>query len=313
MNADPCSILALLLSPGVGLAAVRRALAASEAANLPLATLLTLSWQEAVHVLPPGLHMVAADLRQCRSAAQDRARRLLERVSGAGIRVISIDREDYPHALRDTLRENAPPLLFAAGDPALLGAALAAVVGARDPSPRGAHVASACAGILAGEGAVIVSGGARGVDSTAHEAALRKDGKTIVVLPQGILTYRGPALLFDAIQDGRAAIVSEFAPDMGWETHAAVTRNATISALARLVCVIEPKRTGGSVRTARCALSQGKRVLVFPARGFASVAQGLSSSGALELVEGRRPVDLEALADLWRTASARPQEQETLF
>jgi predicted Rossmann fold nucleotide-binding protein DprA/Smf involved in DNA uptake len=142
---------------------------------------------------------------------------------------------------------------------------------------------------------------------------LRNGGKTVVVLPQGILTYRGPALLFDAIQDGRAAVVSEFAPDMAWETHAAVTRNTTISAFSLLVCVIEPKKTGGSVRTARCALAQGKRVLVYPARGCASVVQSLSNGGALELVEGLLPVGLDELADLWRTACVHPREQETLL
>ena len=313
MTADPCSILALLLTPGVGPAAVRRALAACEAVNLPLRTLLSMPWQEVVRILPPGLHTVAHALMRCSSAIQGRAHRLLERVREAGIQTISIVDEDYPRPLRDALRGNAPPLLFIAGHAALLDAPAAAVVGARNPSRRGEDLAAACAETLAREGAVIVSGGARGVDCTAHESALRDGGNTIVVLPQGILTYRGPALLFDAIQDGRAAVVSQFAPDMAWETHAAVTRNATISAFSLLVCVIEPKKTGGSVRTARCALAQGKRVLVYPARGCASVAQSLSNGGALELIEGRCPVGIDELANLWRTASVHLQEQKALL
>ena len=107
--------------------------------------------------------------------------------------------------------------------------------------------------------------------------------------------------------------LSEFPPDMGWETHAAVTRNATISAMSRLLCVIEPKKTGGSIRTARCALAQGKLVLVYPAQGFAAVAQTLARAGALELVGGASPVRLEALPDLWRNATVHLRGQTTLF
>ena len=311
MTADPCSILALSLSPGLGLAAVRRALAASDAAKMPLSALLSLPWRDASKLLPPGLHVTADDFRRCTAAVQDRARLLLKRTAEAGVQTLSIVQEDYPTLLRDALGNAAPPLLFVAGDLALLHTPAAAVVGARDPSPQGKRLAAACAEILSREKATIVSGGARGVDSAAHESALRSGGKTVVVLPQGLLTYRGPAAIFEAVQDGHATLLSQFAPDMHWETHAAVTRNATISALSKLLCVLEPKKTGGSVCTARCALAQGKRVLVYPAKGFESVTQSLARGGALELIKGASPVELDALPDLWRAADMSRPEQTT--
>jgi predicted Rossmann fold nucleotide-binding protein DprA/Smf involved in DNA uptake len=280
--------------------------------NLPLATLLSMPLRQVVQALPPEFHAVAGDLQQCCSAVHQRARQLLERTNRAGIQTISITEEDYPQRLRDTLQENAPPLLFTAGDATLLGAAAAAVLGAREPLLGGEHTAAACAEILASDGVTIVSGGMRGADWAAHESALLTGGKTIVVLPQGILTYRAPSLLFDAINKRRAIIVSEFAPDAHWEKHAAATRDATISALSRLVCVIEPDGRITAGLCSECRLSaQDKRLLVSPLREAAAVTLGMSNSSVLELIEGQHPVGIEELADLWRTASVRIQEQWT--
>lgn len=199
------------------------------------------------------------------------------------------------------------------GDLALLARPSAAVVGARDPSERGLSLARACAAFFARERIPVVSGGARGIDAAAHDAALACGGATAVVLPQGLLTYRVPRPLFEAIEEGRAAIVSEFVPDTDWETRAAVTRNATISALSRLVCVIEPKKTGGSIRTARCALAQRKRVLVYCAPDQRSTGRMLKQAGAQDLVDHTGNPDPEYLQTIWRMAPQPVAQQTELF
>lgn len=315
MTSDPSSILALSLSPGVGCVTVHRALAAARASRLPLESLMSLPLHEAIALLPPGLHTVANDLRRCTAAIQERARQLIGLAEEAGAQPLTISQQAYPQRLRDALGSLAPPVLFTMGDVALFRTQAAAVVGARDPSAMGARLATLCAETLCRADATVASGGARGVDSAAHEAALRAGGRTIVVLPQGLLTYRCPGEIQEAVQDGNALLVSEFPPDMDWETHAAVTRNATISALSRLVCVIEPKKTGGSIRTARYALDQGKRVLVYPAQGFESAAEALAHAGAIELFRGTAPIRLDGLPHLWQEAASDPQPPaiSTLF
>src|SRR5690606_36175865 len=113
------------------------------------------------------------------SAALDGDRRWLDQ---PGQYLLTWLDADYPALLRDAPR---PPLaLFVRGDPALLWQPQLAVVGSRNPSAGGRDNAQAFAAALARAGVVITSGLAGGVDSAAHEGALRA-GRTIAVVGTG--------------------------------------------------------------------------------------------------------------------------------
>lgn len=312
-STETAAILALLLSPGTGPVAVGRMMAAARFTDQPISALLDVPIRELLEMLPPGLEDVAADVSRCDARYRERAARLLEQVAEAGATALTVDDSEYPASLSRFLGETAAPLLFVLGDTELLARPAAAVVGASSVSKRGARLAAASAKAFGREGIVVVSGGAQGVDSAAHEAALATGGETVVVLPQGLLTYRAPAELFEAIDEGRAAIVSEFVPDAMWETHAAVTRNATISALSRLVCVVEPKKTGGSIRTARYAVEQGKRVTVYCPGGPESPGETLARAGALDLLSPSGRFSARHLLDMWHSAPEPPVGQTELF
>ena len=88
-----------------------------------------------------------------------------------------------------------------------------------------------CAEAFARKGVAIVSGAASGVDTAAHDAALNARATTVATLPQGILSFPIPKRWRHAIESGRLTLVSEFAPNLPWATHAAVTRNRTIAAM----------------------------------------------------------------------------------
>jgi DNA processing protein len=263
--------------------------------------------------LPPGFEALAFYLTRWGSQYRERAAGMLEQAAKAGVTTLTCGDADYPPLLTRHLGEARPPLLFVLGDLELMDGPSAGVVGTRKPSDGGRFLAEGCAESFAAHGIPVVSGGARGVDSIAHAAALDSGGKTLVVLPQGLLSYRGPAALREAVDEGRAALLSEFVPDAEWETYAAVTRNATISALSRMVCVIEPKKRGGSIRTARCALEQGKRVLVHVAPGQASVARTLATGGARNLLDADGQFSSDYLIDQWESAPEPPQGQGELF
>src|SRR5690606_24865428 len=114
-----------------------------------------------------------------------------------------------------------------------------------------------------------------------------------------------------AFEDGRAIVLSQFAPLSAWATHAAVTRNATIAALSRVVCVIEPRKAGGSMRTGRCALAIGRPVFVAGGDDALHGAEVLRRAGA-QPVLGRGGLAVEALQQAWRAAPRRPP-QGSLF
>jgi DNA protecting protein DprA len=304
------ALLALLLTPGAGYTAGHRALAAARAEGLPLAELLARPPRETARLLPAGSDGLGFLLHEARSRLHDAAE-LLRKAARMGAKAAVAGAAPYPTALSEGLAAQAPPLLFYRGNPAHLGGAAAGIVGTRSPTEAGLAAARACAGIFGGVGRGIVSGGADGIDTEAHRAAVEGGGWTVVVLAQGILTYALPEYLRGAFEDGRAIVLSQFAPLSAWATHAAVTRNATIAALSRVVCVIEPRKAGGSMRTGRCALAIGRPVFVAGEDDALHGAELLRRAGAQPLL-GRGGLAVEALQQAWRAAPRRPP-QGSLF
>ena len=147
------------------------------------------------------------------------------------------------------------------------------------------------------------------MDSRAHSAALECDGNTTVVLPQGLLSFRDGSELANHVEAGTALLVSQFIPDAPWSAPAAVTRNAIISALCKVVCVIEPKKTGGSIRTAKCALDYGRRVLIHGTQEEQATLNQLERMGALPLLEPDDTFSPDTLMRHWNTPTRNMENQ----
>lgn len=225
----------------------------------------------------------------------------------AGARLLAWGAAEYPAALADLA--DAPPLLWAIGDPALLARPTVAIVGARNASSLGIRMARKLASGLSEAGFAIVSGLARGIDTAAHEAAL--GGGTIAVMAGGIDVVYPPenAGLAAAIAE-RGLRLSE--QPMGVEPQARhfPRRNRLVSGLGRAVVVVEAAAKSGSLITARTALDQGREVLAVPGHPLDARAGGcnlLIRDGAT-LVRSVEDV-IEALAPL--ATSARTQRAGT--
>ncbi|HOZ46517.1 MAG TPA: DNA-processing protein DprA [Candidatus Hydrogenedentes bacterium] len=276
----------------------------AESMGRTLEDLLKMKGAELAASVPEGAEGLVSALAACSEDVRRCARLLLSDCARRGVQVFVPGDLSYPERLVRDLGQGAPALLFVLGDVTLLDRPAAAIAGAREVSPRGARLAGRCATALVSFGATIVSGGAQGVDVAAHHAALRCGGSTIVVLPQGLLTYQAPLWLARRVKSGDVAVVSQFAPGAAWETYAAVARNATISALANLVCVIEPRKTGGSIRTARHAMSQRKPLFIHESRCVASeTVRLLYSAGASRLADEHGHLDETRLRHAWTSYS----------
>ena len=293
-------LLALHAVPGVGRATVHRALTVCARAELPLPSLLGASMARLLALLPPGCAREAEALHGCTAAHRAAARQDLAAVRQRGAQAIPFWAPAYPSRLRLALGPHAPPILFCTGPAALLSRPCGGIVGGRRPSAQGRHLARACALGLAPLGAAIVSGGAQGIDREAHAAALAASAPTIAVLPQGLLAPGPPAWLLAAARSGAALLVSEVPPFTPWQTHAAVVRNATVSALARVLCVLDARKRGGSIQTARHALSQGKPVLY--GGGPSSSALWARHTQTIRLRSGPAPEVASQVASAWQSA-----------
>lgn len=204
------------------------------------------------------------------AAARARAEDLLAAHGAAGVAAIGFFDRDYPARLRSI--PDPPPLLFLRGDPALLGTEkLAAVVGTRKPSERGARMTEELTARLAAAGWSILSGLAQGVDAVAHRAALDAGAPTLAVLAAG-LDRISPAAnrpLAAEILDRGGALLSEH--PLGTATVPAnlITRNRLQSGLAAFLLIGECDARSGTMHTACYAGAQGRPLFVPAAPGDA--------------------------------------------
>ena len=226
---------------------------------------------------------------EVRSRAPELARRELERAERLGCRLITRIDDDYPPPLLDLALP--PPVLYCRGR--LPTGPAVAIVGSRKMGDYGARTAQLFSRQLATAGVIVTSGFARGVDTTAHRAALDAGGKTVAVLGCGIdIDYpRGNAPLADDIcQNG--AIVSEFA--FGAEPRAwrFPVRNRVIAALTVGTLVVQATYKSGSLITAHHALELGRDVYAVPGRIFDDSSQGTNALIADGALPARDPRDI---------------------
>ena len=203
-----------------------------------------------------------------------------------GWKLITPGHADYPPLLLKL--SNFPAVLYTWGDlGCLAGKVAVAVVGTRSASRYSIDVAGRLSASLAGAGAVVVSGGALGIDSAAHTGALFGGGETVAVLGCGLAANYLPgnrALRAQIAENG--AVISEYPPDTQAIAQNFPIRNRLISGLSYGTVVIEAGERSGSLITAGCALEQGRDVFAVPGDIINS-----SYTGTNKLIrDGAKPV-----------------------
>jgi DNA processing protein len=192
----------------------------------------------------------------------------LKRAANIGARIICPDDTEYPPLLK--LIPDPAVTLYLRGniEPRDLNAV--AIDGSRKCSFYGREQAERFATLLSGAGVTVLSGGARGVDSSAHRGAIQQpNGRTIAVLGSGLDVVYPPEnkTLFDQIAEGHGAVISEF--PMGTQPLAEnfPRRNRIVSGMSRGVLVIEADVRSGALITARQAADDHNRtVFAIPGR-----------------------------------------------
>lgn len=203
-----------------------------------------------------------------------------------GWQVITPDDENYPSMLFKL--PNFPLVLYVNGDlDCLKNKISVAIVGTREPSRNSATVARALSSSVVRSGAVVVSGGALGIDAAAHWGALDENGKTVAVLGCGFnfnYPVANEAMRRQIAQSG--ALITEFPPETPAIARNFPIRNRIISGLSYGTVVIEAGERSGSLITANHALEQGRDVFAVPGDLLSS-----EFTGANRLIrDGAKPV-----------------------
>ncbi|MBS6674686.1 DNA-processing protein DprA [Veillonella sp.] len=242
-----------------------------------------------VENLKPYTHIPNADKRAIASSAKDeKLDYIIHKIDEYKMDVTTFLDKDFPSILNHIY--NPPAILFMRGNRALLDKRLnrIAIVGARRCSLYGRNVARMLGKELGKYSTIIVSGGARGIDTHGHEGLLASLGYGIVVMGCGLdIVYpRENTKLFDRILQNNGLLVSEYPPGTPPSAKHFPTRNRIISGLSRGVIVVEAKGSSGSLITADMAVSEGRDVFVVPCNLLDHTADGnkfLMRNGAFVL------------------------------
>ena len=189
----------------------------------------------------------------------------LREVEERGLSLLTPGDDAFPPALREAY--DAPVLLYVWGKVEARDRHAIGVVGTRRASIYGRNSTKKLSFQLADAGHTILSGLARGIDTTAHEAALAASrGRTIAVIGSGLAKiFPAENLgLAEKIADGRGAVVSEFPLHTAPDKQTFPQRNRIVAAWSRALLVTESPAWSGSLITANLAAEYGRPVYAVP-------------------------------------------------
>jgi DNA processing protein len=314
LNFEQLTDLFLLLSVDrIGPAKIRNLLARFK----KLSNILSAATSELIET--EGISKELASRIRKISAQKDSIQKFLEKEIKAldklGGRIITVWDEDFPPLLKKIY--DPPLVLSVIGQFDEKDKYSIAVVGTRQPTNYGKIQTEKIVTDLVGQNITIVSGLARGIDSTAHSSALKNNGRTIAIIGSGLdVIY--PAenkKLFNEIKE-KGAIISEF--NLGTLPNAEnfPKRNRIISGLTLGTLVIETAITGGAMQTARLALDQNREVFAVPGNLGVKQSEGtnmLIQRGEAELIKSAEDILTELELKLKPVLGKNiPKEQKDL-
>lgn len=163
-----------------------------------------------------------------------------------------------------------------------------AIVGSRDADKDSLQFTDNIAKKASEQNKVVVSGFAKGVDKQSLDSAIRYKGRSIVVLPQGIMTFgSGIKKYYAEITNGNVLLVSTFHPKAAWSVGLAMARNSIIYGLANEIYVAQSSESGGTWAGVINGLKKGRSI-------FAYLSENTEKNNNLTLIEkGAKPVDID--------------------
>src|SRR5579859_6860553 len=260
------------------------------------------AWQASdLQLAAAGLERRTADsLRRLRGRTTPAA--VAARLAQLKIRALTLLDDEYPAGLRQVA--DPPPVLFVRGRLTPADAQAVALVGTRRATTYGRAVADRLARDLAAAGVTVVSGLAKGIDTSAHRAALQAGGRTIAVLGNGldqVYPAENAGLARQIVDSDAGAVVSEFAPGVPPDAVNFPRRNRIISGLSSGTVIVEAGERSGALITADFALEQGREVLAVPGSIFSPMSAGPNEllkqgatpvTGAADILNTLNPVHI---------------------
>lgn len=218
----------------------------------------------------------------------------IENLTNKGIWILTEADEEYPERYRTKLNGNAPPLLFGAGDRALLNCGGLAIVGSRNADKRATEFTERIAAQCSSSGIAVVSGAARGIDTAAMNASLRSSGGIAVgVLAEPLEKYISFKGVRNFILEGALSVITPFHPAAGFSVANAMARNKLIYGLADYALVVSSSKDTGGTWSGALETIIKRRVPL-----FVRAAEGVPAGNAALITKGAIPFPGNFTGDL---------------
>ncbi len=220
---------------------------------------------------------------------------IAENLAAQGFQLIPLNSSEYSETLKQNLKSiNAPPVLYVKGNTKLLNEETVAIVGSRNAAEISLEFTKNIAQKCAKNDEVVVSGFAKGVDKMALDATLEFNGHSIIVLPQGILTFgSGIKTYYKKIIAGDILILSTFHPQAPWSVGLAMNRNIYIYGLTKTIYVAEADYKGGTWSGALDGLNKGRKVFIrYPQPSEKNANNLLIMRGAIPVDMSGHPIEV---------------------
>ena len=191
----------------------------------------------------------------------------LKRIADFGCHVLTADDPLYPPSLKEIY--DPPVVLYVKGALTEKDHNAVALVGSRMVTPYGTETARKLAYQLGYVGVTVVSGGARGIDTAAHQGALQSKGRTIAVLGTGInlvFPSENKELFHRIAEDGQGALITQFPFNRKADKQSFPIRNRIVAGMTLGTVVVEANLTSGALITANMATDYGRQVFAVPGR-----------------------------------------------
>ena len=212
---------------------------------------------------------------------------MVEDLLEQGYHVLPITSKEYSPTLKKNLgRSYAPPVIYTKGNLEILKEKSIAIVGSRKADENALTFTDTIAKKASKKYKVVVSGFAKGVDKQALDSAIKYKGQSIIVLPQGISTFRsGFKKYYKQIIEGDVLVLSTFYPKAPWSVQLAMARNPIIYGLASEIYVAESSDKGGTWSGVVDGLRKGRTIYVREPNPRETNANGLLISKGAKAVD----------------------------
>ena len=222
---------------------------------------------------------------------------LAEDLLSQGFEVIPINLPEYSKTLKQNLKiKYAPPVLYVKGNKQIMQENSIAIVGSRKADDISLTFTDNVAKEATKQYKVVVSGFAKGVDKQALDSSIKYKGQSIIVLPQGVLTFKsGIKKYYKQITEGDVLVVSTFYPKAVWSVGLAMARNPIIYGFAKEIYVAQSENKGGTWSGVTDGLKKGRKIFVrLPNENEKNANIQLISKGAIPVNTEGQIIENEA-------------------